>query len=96
MRRLVVNLSRGAVCLLLVVAGCGPKTVPLVPTVSSPKFPDFVAPVVPLVLANTRAAESERRGWTFLQAGDLKNAEREFSAALKIAPAFYPAEAGLG
>ena len=30
------------------------------------------------------------RGWTFLQAGDLKNAEREFTLALKTTPAFYP------
>ena len=36
------------------------------------------------------------RAWTFLQAGDLKNAEREFATALKTTPAFYPAEIGLG
>ena len=35
-------------------------------------------------------------GWTFLQAGDLKNAEREFEMALKTTPMFYPAEIGLG
>jgi tetratricopeptide (TPR) repeat protein len=80
---------------LVVMAACGPKSVPL-PTVSSPRFPDFVAPVVPAQLGGTPAAENESRGWAFLQAGDLKNAEREFTAALKGTPAFYPAEIGLG
>ena len=80
---------------LVVIAACGPKTVPL-PTVSSPRFPDFIAPIVPAEFANTAAAQHERRGWTFLQAGDLGNAEREFAAALKTTPAFYSAEIGIG
>jgi len=80
---------------LVVMAACGPKVVPL-PTVSLPRFPDFIAPVVPAEYANTAAASYETSGWTFLQAGDLKNAEREFATALKAAPAFYPAEIGLG
>ena len=46
--------------------------------------------------AGHAAAEHHDRGWAFLQAGDLKSAEREFAAALKAAPAFYPAEAALG
>lgn len=80
---------------LVVMAACGPKVVPL-PTASLPRFPDFVAPIVAAEFAGTAAAQNEMRGWTFLQAGDLKNAEREFAAALKRAPAFYPAEIGLG
>jgi len=80
---------------LLVMAACGPKVVPL-PTVSLPRFPDFIAPVVPPQYADTAAASYETSGWTFLQAGDLKNAEREFVTALKATPAFYPAEIGLG
>src|SRR5690606_31193793 len=32
----------------------------------------------------------------WLQAGDLRAAERQFAAALKASPDFYPAEAGLG
>jgi len=94
MRTVVVS---RALCLPLVfMVACAPKTVAPLPTVSSPRFPDFVAPIVPLAFTNTPAAESESRGWAFLQAGDLKNAEREFSAALKIMPAFYSAEAALG
>ena len=34
--------------------------------------------------------------WRFLQAGDLRNAEREIAAAMKLAPGFYPAEASRG
>jgi tetratricopeptide (TPR) repeat protein len=80
---------------LLVVAACAPRMVPL-PVVASPRFPDFVAPGVPAVFAATPWAERQNRGWTFLQAGDLRNAEREFSIALKAEPTFYPAEIGLG
>jgi Tfp pilus assembly protein PilF len=79
-----------------VAAGCAPpKPIP-VPAVSAPKFPEFVAPTVPASLAATPAAEIYDRGWRFLQAGDLRTAEREFSLVLKIAPAFYPAETSLG
>jgi tetratricopeptide (TPR) repeat protein len=81
--------------MLVLAAACGPKTVPL-PTVSSPRFPDFINPVVPQAFANSPAVGLQARGWTFLQAADLKNAEREFSSALKLTPAFYPAEIGLG
>lgn len=80
---------------LVVMAACGPKTTPL-PTVSLPRFPDYIAPVVPAEFANTAAADKEARGWTFLQAGDLKNAEHEFATALETTPAFYSAEIGLG
>ena len=84
--------------LLATVAACARPPAPVVtPVVSSaPKFPEFIVPVVPADLAGTRAAGEYDLGWRFLQAGDLKNAEREFSTALKTAPAFYPAEAGLG
>ena len=43
----------------------------------SPRFPDFVAPVVPTAFASTPAADAHARAWTFLQAGDLKSAERD-------------------
>jgi tetratricopeptide (TPR) repeat protein len=88
MRRLALSLA-------IVISACAPKVV-LTPVVAAPKFPEFVQPAVPPALAGTRAADSQSRGWTFLQAGDFKLAEREFSAALKAVPAFYPAEASLG
>lgn len=79
----------------LLMSACAPKTIP-VPVVSSPKFPDFVMPTVPPAYAASPAAVSADRAWRFLQAGDLKNAEREATLALKTAPAFYPAETALG
>ena len=74
---------------------CAPKSVP-VPAVRAPAFPDVAPPEVPASLAGTRAAEQFDRGWRFFQAGDLKNAEQQFSAALEASPAFYPAETSLG
>ena len=93
---------RRLTCLVLLatVAACArPPAVPVVtPVVSyfAPKFPEFIAPVVPAGLAGTPAAGNHDLGWRFLQAGELKNAEREFNTALKTVPAFYPAEAALG
>jgi tetratricopeptide (TPR) repeat protein len=85
------------VLLLAAVAGaCTRKTVVAVPIVTTPKYPDFIRPAVPPSLASTAAAIGQERGWAFLQTGDLKSAEREFSAALRLTPAFYPAEASLG
>jgi tetratricopeptide (TPR) repeat protein len=36
------------------------------------------------------------RGWRYLQADNLRSAEREFEAALQTQPSFYPAETALG
>src|SRR5215210_906174 len=80
----------------LCAAGCAAKAPAVVPVVTAPKFPEFIRPAVPPSYANTAAANFEARGWAFLQAGDLKAAERELATALKTAPAFYPAEASLG
>lgn len=86
------NVLLAAVVLL---SACAPKIVPA-PPVTAPKFPDFPRPAVSPAMANSPAAASASRGWAFLQAGDLKTAEREFGAALKAMPAFYPAETSLG
>ena len=75
-------------------AACAPKVIPA-PIVDTPKFPEFVAPAIP-ASANPAAAAVEDRGWRFLQAGDLRNAEREFETALRVAPDFMPAETSLG
>jgi tetratricopeptide (TPR) repeat protein len=77
------------------VAGCAPKIV-TPPAVTAPKFPDYVVPVAPPGLGSAAAVERHTDGWQWLQAGDLRAAERSFNAALKVAPGFYPAEAGLG
>src|SRR5580692_2116727 len=78
-----------------VAAACAPKVVPA-PVVTTPKFPDFIRPLVPPSFANSPVAETEQLGWAYLQSGDLKTAEHEFAAALKAAPAFFPAETSLG
>lgn len=54
-------------------------------------FPEPAAGLAPSVLT-----DQHRAAWTLLQSGDAKSAEREFTLILKQAPAFYPAEAGLG
>src|SRR5262245_7210983 len=92
MRRLVV-----VTFLLIVVAACAPKpAVVPVPVVSTPKYPDFVAPTIPTAFVGSTSADLQDRGWKFLQAGDLRNAEREFDLALRLTGTFYPAETSLG
>lgn len=85
-----------SLAVVLLASACTPKTVPAPPVASSPKFQDFLAPTVPPTYANSPAAIGQDRGWRFLQAGDLKNAERELTAALKAVPGFFPAETSLG
>jgi tetratricopeptide (TPR) repeat protein len=80
---------------VVLVSACAPKTVPA-PVVTSPRFPEFTRPSVPPAYATSPAAVNASRGWAFLQAGDLRQAEREFTSALNAVPAFYPAEASLG
>lgn len=80
---------------VLLVAGCAPAVVP-VPSIVSPRHPDFVVPTVPSSLAAEPAAWHQERAWRFLQAGELRTAERELAQSLKQAPDFYPAETTLG
>lgn len=92
-------LSRSACVLALsVTAGaCATTTLAPLPSVTTPKYPEFMQPSIPRSLASMPAAvTSQGRGWQFLQAGDLKNAEHEFKVALILAPQFYPAEISLG
>jgi tetratricopeptide (TPR) repeat protein len=79
---------------LVVSAGCAAKVV-APPTVTAPRYPQFIAPDVPPELASTLQAWSHDRGWRFLQAGDLRNAENEFGLALR-SPDFYPSWTGRG
>jgi tetratricopeptide (TPR) repeat protein len=92
MRRLLLLASAG---LVVLAAACAPKAIPL-PIVTTPKFPEFVQPPVPAALASDPAAVGHERAWRFFQAGDLRNAEREIAAALKLTPTFYPLETTAG
>jgi tetratricopeptide (TPR) repeat protein len=86
-----VALALGAV----LAAACAPALAPA-PVVTTPRYPDFVFPSTPPSLARADLSVRQQRGWQFLQAGDLRDARREFTAALNLSRAFYPAEAGLG
>lgn len=92
----------GRARLLVILAACAlaaacAGTLPPVPPVSAPRYPEYVFPTVPPALAGSAAAvERHQRGWRFLQAGDLRNADREFSAAVKKNAGFFPADTGLG
>jgi tetratricopeptide (TPR) repeat protein len=80
---------------MLVMAGCATRAVPppLPPVL---KYPEFAFPAVPPALRQLPGAERIDRGWRFLQNDDLRNAEREFAAAVDRSPALYPAHAGEG
>ena len=89
MKRLIIALA-------IVAGACAQKTVPL-PNESATRFQDFVEPTIPESFRGYPAGvASERRGWRFLQAGDFREAQREFQLALKSAPEFYPAETAFG
>jgi tetratricopeptide (TPR) repeat protein len=86
-----------ALATAIVLGACAKTISTPLPSVSTPKFPEFLQPSIPRSLANSPAAvTSQGRGWQFLQAGDLRNAEHEFKVALILAPEFYPAQTGLG
>ena len=91
-RRLVVGLAG---LILLLAAACA-KTPVAVPTAGAPQFPEFVFPAAPDGLGTPATIERHKAGWEWLQAGDFRAAERNFTASLKLTPDFYPAEAGLG
>src|SRR5215208_3953243 len=89
-------LAAAALVLISLAAGCAPKTAPLPPAPGAPKFPEFIFPAPPSSLATPAVAANHTVGWQWLQAGDVRAAERSFTAVLKQAPGFYPSEAGLG
>src|SRR3954451_18478313 len=77
--------------LLGLISACAPKAVPL-PAPGPPHFPEFVRPTASGQQAGSPLAAQNDRAWLFLQAGDLRNAERETSVALKAQPGFHPAQ----
>ena len=86
----------GRVCLLVIAAACASKTVPRRRPSRRRNTPDYIFPAPPAGVGTPAAIERHQAGWGWLQAGDLRSAERNFNAALKQSPPFYPAEAGLG
>jgi tetratricopeptide (TPR) repeat protein len=88
----------GAIAVIsLSAAACGPRKLDLPPAgAAATKYPDYVFPAPVPGLGTTAAVERHQAGWLWLQAGDLKAAERNFESALKLSADFYPSEAGLG
>ena len=66
------------------------------PAEAPPQFPDLVYPDTPAELQKSGVVSQHDVAWRWLQAGNPQNAEKGFAAVLKIQPAFYPAETGLG
>ncbi len=92
MRKPSLLICLGAFALAIAVS-CAPKAPPAV--AGAPRHPDFMFPAAP---EGTLPAQAGRldRGWQYLQLDDLRNADREFSAALKQQAGFYPAETASG
>ena len=93
------SFTRGLVALATValVSSCASKRPPTTTAPSTPGYPQYPMPDIPatlLVAPELRAAHTH--AWNLLQSGDLRGAEREFAAALKGTPTFYPGETGLG
>ena len=76
----------------LFLAGCAAR----VPIVETEAYPDFEFPVVPPALAAGDVEGRQHDAWTFLQAGQVEQAERRFAELISRDAAFYPASAGLG
>ena len=73
---------------------CAAKTAPPPPAGGALSYPDFVFPG-PSPATDVATIERQHAAWLWLQAGDLRSAEREFTAVLKNHPQFAPAESGL-
>jgi tetratricopeptide (TPR) repeat protein len=69
-------------------------TPPVAPSV--PAYVDYVYPQPPEKGGDPRLAAQHRRAWELLQNGDLVSASNEYSALVKRAPGYVPAEVGLG
>ena len=76
-------------------ASCAARVPVMPPAPASPSHSEFLYPTVPPGTESIQTTRIER-GWRYLQSDNLRNAEREFEAALKLQPSFYPAEAALG
>src|SRR6476469_3868305 len=85
----------GVIGLIALLEACAARTV-TVPVVTSPKYPEFVAPAIPAALAASPAVAHQDLAWRFLQSGDFRNADREIGVALQTTPGFFPAETTSG
>lgn len=75
-------------------AACAPRTAPPPAAPAVARHPEFMFPAVPAALSRAPGADRIDAGWRYLQSDDLRNASREFTAALKRNPSLYPAQTG--
>ena len=83
------------VLMLALAAACAPKTAPPPATPGLPRYPEYVFPKAAPGMSGAVLLQHEN-AWRFLQAGDLRGAERGFTQLTKRSPDLYPAHAGLG
>ena len=67
-----------AVLALYAAEGCSRRVT--VPVVTTPRYPDFMFPAVPSGLGDPAALADHDLAWRLLQIGDLRGAERGFTA----------------
>lgn len=69
-------------------AACAPKTatIPALPSVGAPKFPEYVKPRLSQELLQTEAGRNVDSAWMYLEAGDLRTAERLNDLGLRARP----------
>lgn len=81
-----------AAVLAVVVSACGPAKVATPVAPGAPRFPDFMQPTAPGPLASDPLTRRTDLAWRYLQAGDLRSADREVNLLLKERPTFFPAQ----
>jgi tetratricopeptide (TPR) repeat protein len=79
---------------IVLAAACATRMPPPAPTTLA--HPEFLYPQIPPGLTAAPGASRIDVGWRYLQVDDLKNADLEFSVALKLGPRLYPARTGQG
>lgn len=82
--------------LLVLSAACAERSADVVVAPLAPRYPDFMFPAAPAGVSSAALADRLERGWRYLQADNLRSAEREFNDALKGAPTAPPVETALG
>ncbi|HSL23354.1 MAG TPA: S-layer homology domain-containing protein [Vicinamibacterales bacterium] len=76
-------------------AACAPKPAPVVTV--APRYPAFMFPGVPPELgADPALVARHDAAWQRLQAGELREAERDFKWVTERSGAFFPSQTGLG
>lgn len=88
-------LACASIVIPLLIAACAPKVVdpPAVPL--TPLHPDYIYPALPEGTPPAQATLMDF-AWRYLQADNLRTAERSFQEVLTRQPGFHPAQAGLG